>query len=32
MRSDRETAKAIARLQALIDEGRNSPPSDRTIE
>jgi antitoxin ParD1/3/4 len=32
MRRDRDRAEAIARLQAAIDAGRASPPSDRTIE
>lgn len=32
MRRDQEAAEAIARLQALVDEGRASPPSDQTIE
>jgi antitoxin ParD1/3/4 len=32
MRRDQEATEAIARLQALVDEGRASPPSDRTIE
>lgn len=32
MRRDQEAAEAVARLQALVDEGRASPSSDRTIE
>jgi antitoxin ParD1/3/4 len=32
MRRDQEAAEAIARLQALVDEGRASRPSDQTIE
>lgn len=32
MRRDQEAAEAVARLQALVDEGRASLPSDRTIE
>jgi antitoxin ParD1/3/4 len=32
MRRDQDAAEARARLQAAIDAGRESPPSDRTIE
>lgn len=32
MRRDQEKAEAVARLQAAIDAGRASPPSERTIE
>jgi antitoxin ParD1/3/4 len=32
MRRDQEAAEAKARLQAAIDVGRDSPPSERTIE
>lgn len=32
MRRDQDTSEALARLQAAIDEGRASPPSDRTID
>ena len=32
MRRDQETAEARQRLQAAIDHGRASPPSDRMIE
>lgn len=32
MRRDQEAAQAVVRLQALIDEGRTSSPSDLTIE
>ena len=32
MRRDQDAADARQRLQAAIDEGRASPPSDRTIE
>jgi antitoxin ParD1/3/4 len=32
MRRDQDASQAIARLQALVDEGRASPPSDITIE
>ena len=31
MRRDRDGEEARARLQAAIDAGRSSPPSDRTI-
>ena len=32
MRRDQDAAEARARLQAAIDAGRDSPPSERTIE
>jgi antitoxin ParD1/3/4 len=32
MRRDQEAAEAKARLQAAIDAGRASPPTDLTIE
>lgn len=32
MRRDQDEVEARRRLQAAIDEGRASPPSDRTIE
>jgi antitoxin ParD1/3/4 len=32
MRRDQEAVEAKARLQAAIDVGRASPPSERTIE
>lgn len=32
MRRDQDRSEALARLQAAIDEGRASPPSDRTID
>lgn len=32
MRRDQDRAEARERLQAAIDAGRASPPSDRTIE
>ena len=31
MRRDQDAAEAKARLQAAIDAGRASPPSDRTL-
>lgn len=32
MRRDQDRAEATARLQAAIDEGRASPPSERSLE
>jgi antitoxin ParD1/3/4 len=32
MRRDQDRAEAAARLQAAIDEGRASPPSERSLE
>lgn len=32
MRRDQESAEALERLQAAINTGRNSPPSDLGIE
>ena len=32
MRRDQDRAEAAARLQAAIDEGRASPPSERGLE
>jgi antitoxin ParD1/3/4 len=32
MRRDQDRAEAVARLQAAIDEGRASPPSERSLE
>jgi antitoxin ParD1/3/4 len=32
MRRDQDRAEAIAQLQAAIDKGRASPPSERSLE